>query len=246
MISHRLQRILLLIIFNTCLIFLPLSIHAEPGDSQVLIPGGEYSLGSYYCEEEQSNADWCSDEVPRKVDLGPFWIDKYEVSNADYQECFIAGVCEPAVLHEDRPQDFNKPRQPVVFVSWEDARTYCTWRGGELPTESQWEAAAQGRKLGGAYFSQPYGTGAPEDTGKFTANSNGLYDMMGNAYEWTLDGYGPAKGTGKNGPSAEKNKVVRGGSWNSPGHFLRTSDRVEKDPELRYNDVGFRCIKIEK
>mgnify|MGYP001317880304 FL=1 len=238
MISYRFKHVLLGIVFFACLNVLPLSIHAEPGDSQVLIPGGEYSLGSYYCEEEQSNADWCSDEVPRKVDLGPFWIDKYEVSNADYQECFIAGVCEPAVLHEDRPQDFNKPRQPVVFVSWEDARTYCNWRGGGLPTESQWEAAAQGQKLGGAYFGQPYGTGAPEDTGKFTANSNGLYDMMGNAYEWTSDGYDPTEGTGKN-------KVVRGGSWNSPGHFLRTSDRVEKDPELRYSDVGFRCIKIK-
>ncbi|MCS5621915.1 MAG: formylglycine-generating enzyme family protein [Nitrospinaceae bacterium] len=239
MISYRFKHVLFGTVFFACLNVLPLSIHAEPGDSQVLIPGGEYSLGSYYCEEEQSNADWCSDEVPRKVDLGPFWIDKYEVSNADYQECFIAGVCEPAVLHEDRPQDFNKPRQPVVFVSWEDARTYCNWRGGGLPTESQWEAAAQGQKLGGAYFGQPYGTGAPEDTGKFAANSNGLYDMMGNAYEWTSDGYDPTKGTGKN-------KVVRGGSWNSTGHFLRTSDRVEKDPELRYSDVGFRCIKIEK
>ena len=124
-----------------------------------------------------------------------------------------------------------------MFVSWEDARTYCAWRGGEVPTEAQWEAAAQGKKLGGAYFAQPYGTGAPEDTGKFTANSNGLYDMMGNVYEWTQDWYETNK---------EKDKVVRGGSWNSPGHFLRTSDRVRKDPELRYSDVGFRCIKIEK
>ncbi len=239
MISYRFKHVLFGTVFFACLNVLPLSIHAEPGDSQVLIPGGEYSLGSYYCEEEQSNADWCSDEVPRKVDLGPFWIDKYEVSNADYQECFIAGVCEPAVLHEDRPQDFNKPHQPVVFVSWEDAQTYCSWRGGKLPTEWQWEAAAQGERLGGAYFRQPYDKGFPEDTGKFTANSNGLYDMMGNAYEWTLDWYESTGGTGKN-------KVVRGGSWNSAGHFLRISDRVKKDPELRYSDVGFRCIKIKK
>ncbi|HIE80033.1 MAG TPA: hypothetical protein EYQ03_05140, partial [Nitrospinaceae bacterium] len=123
------------------------------------------------------------------------------------------GVCEPSVLHEDRPQDFNKPHQPVVFVSWEDAQTYCSWRGGKLPTEWQWEAAAQGERLGGAYFRQPYDKGFPEDTGKFTANSNGLYDMMGNAYEWTLDWYESTGGTGKN-------KVVRGGSWNSAGHFL--------------------------
>ena len=231
------RRILFFIVFSTFLIVL--SVYAESGDSQVLIPGGKYNLGSYYCEEEQGNADWCSDEVSHKVELGQFWVDKYEVSNADYRECFIAGVCEPAVLHEDRPQDFNKPHQPVVFVSWEDAQTYCSWRGGKLPTEWQWEAAAQGERLGGAYFRQPYDKGFPEDTGKFTANSNGLYDMMGNAYEWTLDWYESTGGTGKN-------KVVRGGSWNSAGHFLRISDRVKKDPELRYSDVGFRCIKIKK
>jgi formylglycine-generating enzyme required for sulfatase activity len=231
------RRIIFFIVFSTFLIVL--SVYAESGDSQVLIPGGKYNLGSYYCEEEQGNADWCSDEIPHKVELGQFWVDKYEVSNADYRECFIAGVCEPAVLHEDRPQDFNKPHQPVVFVSWEDAQTYCSWRGGKLPTEWQWEAAAQGERLGGAYFRQPYDKGFPEDTGKFTANSNGLYDMMGNAYEWTLDWYESTGGTGKN-------KVVRGGSWNSAGHFLRISDRVKKDPELRYSDVGFRCIKIKK
>ena len=231
------RRILFFIVFSTFLIVL--SVYAESGDSQVLIPGGKYNLGSYYCEEEQGNADWCSDEIPHKVELGQFWVDKYEVSNANYRECFIAGVCEPAVLHEDRPQDFNKPHQPVVFVSWEDAQTYCSWRGGKLPTEWQWEAAAQGERLGGAYFRQPYDKGFPEDTGKFTANSNGLYDMMGNAYEWTLDWYESTGGTGKN-------KVVRGGSWNSAGHFLRISDRVKKDPELRYSDVGFRCIKIKK
>ena len=230
------RRILFFIVFSTFLVVL--SVYAESGDSQVLIPGGKYNLGSYYCEEEQGNADWCSDEVSHKVELGQFWIDKYEVSNADYRECFIAGVCEPAVLHEDRPQDFNKPHQPVVFVSWEDAQTYCSWRGGKLPTEWQWEAAAQGERLGGAYFRQPYDKGFPEDTGKFTANSNGLYDMMGNAYEWTLDWYESTGGTGKN-------KVVRGGSWNSAGHFLRISDRVKKDPELRYSDVGFRCIKVK-
>jgi eukaryotic-like serine/threonine-protein kinase len=234
MILHWTKSTLLLIILTIC--FLPLSVHAED-DRQVLIPGGEYSIGSYYCEEEQSNADWCNDEAPRKVALTPFWIDKYEVTNTDYRECFIAGVCEPAILHEDRPQDFNKPQQPAVFVSWEDARTYCGWRGGRLPTEMQWEVAAQGERLGGAHFRQPYNTGSPENVGKFEANSKGLYDMMGNVYEWT--GSSSAEGAGKN-------KVVRGGAWNSPGHYLRTSDRVEKDSELRYSDVGFRCVKIEK
>ena len=103
----------------------PLITYAGSGVEQVLIPGGEYSIGSLYCEEEQGNADWCIDESPRKIKLDAFKIDKYEVSNDNYRECFIAGVCEPSVLHDDRPHDFNKPQQPVVFVNWKDAKTYC-------------------------------------------------------------------------------------------------------------------------
>ncbi len=241
-----LQKILLFALINTSLFVLPLSIYAETDEKRALIPAGEYSLGSYYCEEEQNNADWCNDEVPRKVRLEDFRIDKNEVTNADYRECFIAGVCEPAILHEDRPEDFNKPNQPIVFVNWKDAETYCVWRGGQLPTETQWETAAQGKKLGGAHYQQLYATGAPEEVGKFEANSNGLHDMMGNVYEWTLDDYGPLKVNEDKGPSSSKNKVVKGGSWNSPSHYLRTSDRVEKDPVLRYSDVGFRCVQLEK
>ena len=229
----RLIQILFLIVLLVCS---PMTADADPDTARVLVSGGEYNLGSLYCEEEQGNADWCNDEVPRKVKLVAFWIDKYEVSNANYRECFIAGVCEPSVLHEDRPQDFNKPLQPVVFVSWEDAKTYCSWRGGNLPTEVQWEVAAEGEKLGGAHFGQPYGNGSPEIIGKFEANSHGLFDMMGNVYEWTLSEYGPSG----------KNKVVRGGAWNSASHFLRTSDRVGKDPELRYSDVGFRCMRTQQ
>ncbi len=236
MTYHLRYLICILFGFNVYLIVAPISIHAGSDASQVLIPSGEYDLGSYFCEEEQSNADWCNDELPRKVQLTKFVIGKYEVTNADYRECFVAGVCEPAVMHEDRPEDFNKSRQPAVFINWTDAQTYCAWREGKLPTEEQWEAAAKGPRLGGAHFRQPYNTGSPENVGKFEPNSNGLYDMMGNVYEWTLDWYG--EGT-------EIDKVVRGGSWNSPGHYLRTSDRVKKDPELRYSDVGFRCVKTE-
>ena len=71
--------------------------------------------------------------------------------------------------------------------------------------------------------------------------------MMGNVYEWTMDWYGSYSTNQKQknplGPEKGKNKVVRGGSWDSLGHFLRTSDRVPKDPDLRYSGVGFRCVK---
>jgi len=214
---------------------------------QVLVEGGVFEMGSFYCEEEQSNSDWCNDETPHKVQVDSFWVDKFEVTNTEYRKCFVAGVCEPEVLHEDRPGDFNKEKQPVVFTTWKEALTYCKWREGRLPTEAEWEYAAKVEKLGGAHWNQPYGVGSPVSVGSFEANSNGLHDMMGNVYEWTMDWYGPYSKNQKQknplGPEKGKNKVVRGGSWDSLGHYLRTSDRVAKDPDLRYSGVGFRCVK---
>ena len=82
---------------------------------EVLIEGGDFEMGSLYCEEEQNNSDWCNDESPHKVKVDSFWISKHEVTNDQYRKCFLAGVCEPEVLHEDRPGDFNQKNQPVKF-----------------------------------------------------------------------------------------------------------------------------------
>ncbi len=220
---------------------------AEPqADGNVLITAGEFTMGDTYCADEQKNDDWCSDEVPHKVQLDAYRIDTHEVTNSDYQQCFEAGECGPNALHEDRPQEFNKPRQPVVFVTWEDANAYCKWRGGRLPTEAEWERAAQAENPGGAHFGKTYKTGAPKKVSTLAPNSNGLYDMLGNVNEWTQDWYGPLKtdilAVNPMGPESGKDRIVRGVSWNSPSHYLRASDRVFRSPELRYSDVGFRCV----
>ncbi len=212
----------------------------------VNVEAGEFVMGDAYCAEEQGNADWCNDEVPHKVQLDAYRIDKHEVTNAGYRKCFAAGVCGPHPLHEDRPQEFEGPKQPVVFVTWDDANTYCQWTGGRLPTEAEWERAAQEEELGGAHFGKKYKQGSPRDVGGLEPNSLGLYDMLGNVNEWTQDWHGPFVTTGvvvnPQGPASGKDKVVRGGSWNSPSHYLRVSDRVARSPELRYSDVGFRCV----
>lgn len=241
--KNKIQAVIFIILFFGCGQLL----YAEPqAVDKVLIEAGEFVMGSTYCADEQSNSDWCSDEVPHKVRLDSYFIDTHEVTNSDYQKCFEAGECGPNSLHEDRPQEFNQPGQPVVFVTWEDARTYCQWRGGRLPSEAEWERAAQGENPGEAHFGKKYKEGAPRKVGGLAPSSNGLYDMMGNVNEWTLDWYGPlnTEGVAVNpvGPESGKDKVVRGGSWNSPSHYLRVSDRVFRSPEFRYSDVGFRCV----
>ena len=220
--------------------------HSESGtDRQAIIPTGNFVMGGDYCVEEQGNADWCRDEVSHNVRLERYRIDKYQVTNREYKQCVEAGICQPNDIHEFRPKDFNKPMQPVVFVSHHDASTYCRWKGGRLPTEAEWERAAEADQLGGAYFGQSYKQGSPRGVGELSPNSNGLYDMMGNVSEWTRDWYGPydlkSVHVNPQGPPEGKEKVVRGGSWNSPAHFLRTSDRVARSPERRFSDVGFRC-----
>ena len=218
--------------------------------NQIAFQEGEFSIGDAYCAEEQKNSDWCADEIPHKVKLKSFSLDKYEVTNSEYMKCFAEGICNPNDLHETRPKDFSGVKQPAVFVTWEDAQTFCKWRGGNLPTEVQWERAAQGDNPGGAHFKKIYNVGATVDVGGQRPNSNGLYDMMGNVYEWTLDWYAPyllgPRTTNPKGPLEGKEKVVRGGAWHSPSHYLRVSDRVAKGPEYKYSDVGFRCAYVTK
>jgi len=213
---------------------------------RVAIGAGEFVMGDTYCADQQGMSDWCADETPHPVKLDGFAIATHEVTNQEYLECFAEGKCGPNMQHEDRPKEFSEPRQPVVFVTHKDAEDYCRFRGGRLPTEAEWERAAKQANLGGAHFGKPYNQGAPREVGQFHANSLGLHDMMGNVYEWTADWYAPLdiEGVKENprGPETGKEKVVRGGSWNSPNHYLRPADRVGKSPELRYSDVGFRCV----
>jgi iron(II)-dependent oxidoreductase len=218
----------------------------------VLVPGGEFLMGK---DEE-------GDHSPaHKVYIDSFYMDKYEVTNAQYFEfCEETGRQFPefwGMKEFHSGPDF--PNHPVVGISWKDAKSYAEWAGKRLPTEAEWEYAARGGLIGMNYpngdeldSSQAnYTLGGPEGiatVGSFPPNSYGLYDMAGNVFEWVSDYY-DADYYGTNpyenpiGPEEGRFRVIRGGGWHSGPYCNRVYYRNALPGQWVDFAVGFRCVK---
>ncbi|MBV70736.1 MAG: sulfatase [Myxococcales bacterium] len=217
-----------------------------------------------------------------KISLTTFYMDQTEVTYAAYQACVKTGVCR-----RRRPayNDYNRPQQPMVGLTWYEAHNYCKAMGKHLPTEAEWEKAARGTR-GELY---PWGdqkadcqravikdrkgrscginkkAPSPRKGRTLVVKSRppgryGLYDMIGNAEEWTADWYskdwetcgvscggqdpkGPCGGQdpGKKCQGYTK-KVVRGGSWYWPENCATSWTRRPHFPRNKpYHHFGFRC-----
>jgi formylglycine-generating enzyme len=214
--------------------------------SEILIPGGEFRMG-----DSQGK-----DRPVHTVQIDSFYIDKYELTNAEYRVYLQqTGKPEPKYWNSTK---FNGDDQPVVGVAWEEAMGYCRWTGKRLPTEAEWELAARGRD--GTLF--PWGDvqsivatntreskeGRPLPVGSFaTGKSNyGLYDMSGNVWEWCYDWYekdyyADSPYGNPRGPDSGKEKVIRGGGWNISIVDMAFRKRVKSDQQ--YSSLGFRCAR---
>lgn len=161
----------------------------------------------------------------------------------------------------------GKGDHPVVQISWQDASAYCHWAGKRLPTEAEWEMAARGGLSGAEY---PWGDEVPVcqtetkngarfddggqcepagtvSVGSYQANRYGLFDMVGNVWEWVSDWYDEnyyqvSERDNPKGPDEGRYRVARGGSWDQGITYLNVAYRHKFVPDLAWNNIGFRCV----
>lgn len=229
------------------------------GRQMRLIQSGRFDMGNTHHDIGDD------DELPlHTVSLDAFYIDIYEVTNAHYQKFVIAtGYSAPPLWHDPK---FNKPDNPVVNVSWNDAVAYAHWAKKRLPTEAEWEYAARGGQIGKIYPTSNYLThndanfGGVEGkdiwkwtspVGSFQPNDYGLYDIIGNVWEWCFDeyngefyGFSPEhnpKFGRRIAPKNENFRILRGGAWGGSKDDLRVSDRWYHLSSG--STIGFRCVK---
>ena len=240
-------------------------------EGMVYIPPGEFIMGSEEVDTEALGTEfglrtgrYYDDEKPMsKVFLDGYYMDKYEVTNARYEE-FITVTAAPAPPYwTQRAYPEGKASHPVTNVTWYSAGIYCVWAGKRLPTEAEWEKAARGP--GGNKY--PWGNeydekkanlfkGETVPAGSFETDKSyyGVYDMGGNVMEWTDSWYEPYPGaTIINKDYGGQHRVLKGGIGGIPGHYLnnvilaRGATRHHYLPGGAGDDAGFRCAKsLEK
>lgn len=218
-------------------------------------PPGTFAMGSPGIE-----AGHTSDETLHEVTISNgFWLSRYEVTQAQWNS--VVG---------QNPSEFPGNNRPVENVTWHDVQDFLTllnvtsWGSSyRLPTEAEWEYACRAGTTTRYYWGNDpaesmiddyawyWDTGDLEThpVGEKTPNAWGLYDMIGNVFEWCQDRYGQYPEnpvTDPAGPNAGNSRVVRGGSWDSFPEACRSAARDSRLPNTVSGDLGFRLVRVAK
>jgi formylglycine-generating enzyme required for sulfatase activity len=204
----------------------PEIVKPKPGES-VLIPAGEFTMGT----EQQAPPQVAVPE--HTVDLPAYSIDVYEVTHGEW----IKFITETDFRPEGNWRQYysiGKEDHPVSNVTWEDAKAYCESAGKRLPTEAEWDKSSE------------MGMRNTMEVGEMEADKSpyGVYDMVGNAQEWTGDELSPYPDSPARRDDAFRSDyiAVRGGSYNVKGRTMGLFSRSGYAANSQYG-IGFRCVK---
>ncbi len=217
-----------------------------PPTGMAFVPGGDFLMGSEV-------GDTIS-KPPHFVTVAPFFMDVTEVTNQQYAEFLSATGQVAPPSWKDGVYPEAEANFPVTGVTWYEAAEYAAWKGKRLPTEAEWEFAARGIE-GRTY---PWGdewdptlanaggkAKGLRAVGQGGSSPFGIYDMSGNAWEWTSSDARSYPG-GKEFPwSRMRLKIIRGGNWQSDPRSATTFFRgfYGAAGEREYNGTSFRCVK---
>lgn len=228
----------------------------EPVQEEVVsIPAGPFLRGT--------NAGGYDEQPQRTLILGAFAIDRYEVTNFQYQQFVDAAghrKSGPPARYAKNMGRMRGVNQPVVYVSWDDAEAYCRWKGKRLPTEAEWEKAMRGTDgrlwpwgnvelaNGANWVRVQDGYDVTASVGSFKTDRSpyGVMDGAGNVMEWVADWYSEnyykdAPELNPQGPEYGVYRVLRGGGYTTSGADIRITSRSKMVPDFRDETIGFRC-----
>jgi formylglycine-generating enzyme required for sulfatase activity len=226
-----------------------LKLNPKDGLKYVWIPPGTFMMGC-----SPGDTDCGDDEKPSHqvaITRG-FWMGQTPVTVGAYKR-----FARATGHHMPLAPKFNKrwmnENMPIVNVSWNDATAFCGWARGRLPTEAEWEYAARGGSTEARYgnfdeiawYDQNSGN-QTHDVAQKRANSFGLYDMLGNVWEWVNDWYDQnyypsSPSQDPSGPAGGQYRVLRAGSRDFDPRDVRVSNRSRFNPAVRLDFFGFRC-----
>ncbi len=213
--------------------------------------------GTFVMDCSVGDKDCFAEEGPaHRVTLSRgFWMGQTEVTVGAYKR--FAGIREASrssATVASRKAASDGDSMPVADVTWNEANDYCEWVGGRLPTEAEWEYAARGGRAESRYgiidsigWYEANSSNTSHTVGQKEANPFGLFDMLGNVWEWVNDWYSGnyysmSPIVYPPGPEHGQMRVLRGGSWLDKGSIVRASDRGRSEPDARFNYFGLRCV----
>jgi formylglycine-generating enzyme required for sulfatase activity len=242
----------------------------------ITIPAGDFIMGCDIGGDDMECSWWSTESPKHTVTMSyDYMIHKTEVTNAQYKACVDATVCTAPWSFDSysrSPYYGNAmyDNYPVINVDWNQARAYCAWTGGRLPSEAEWEKAARGPSPREVIY--PWGNTQPDcslanfmndvtwnycvdetsEAGSYSAGASyyGVLDMSGNVSEWVEDDYqfgdytnAPTDGSAWIGSPRYDNRVVRGGAWGDHTSHIRVSFRLDNYLTNFDYGVGFRCVR---